>query len=363
MNQALSKIVIRIIYTGLSVCIYSNGLFAQQPVGEVTSNLTSGCSPITINFIDLSTDNPTSWLWDFGNGNASTSQNPSAVYTDTGTYTVTLVVTNANGSDSVVKVNYITVFESPVPNFTSDITNGCSLTVQFTDSSYQGSSPITSWFWDFGDGNSSTAQNPTQTYGIAGSYYVGLTVTNSQGCSNTLLINDYAPVSGGPQAGFTSSTQTGCSIPFTVNFSDTSAQGSSAITTWSWNFGDTTLSTVQNPTHTFTSFRGFDITLTVTDLDNCTDSLTVSNYIIIDDFQADFSSDTIVNCPDLQVNFADSSSPNPVSWFWDFGNGGTDTIQNPVYVYDTTGTYTVSLIATNAIGCTDTVVKSNYIYF
>ncbi|MBL4755926.1 MAG: PKD domain-containing protein [Flavobacteriales bacterium] len=363
MNQALSQIVMRIMYTGLSICIYANGLFAQQPIGAFTSNLTSGCSPITVNFIDLSTNSPTAWSWDFGNGNSATSQNPSAVYTDTGTYTVTLVVTNANGSDSVAKVNYITVLESPVPNFTSNITNGCSLTVQFADSSSPGSSLITSWFWDFGDGSSSTTQNPAHTYSTAGSYYVGLTVNNSEGCSNTLLINGYAAVSEGPQVGFTSITQTGCSIPLTVNFSDSSVQGSSTITEWAWDFGDSTLGSVQNPTHTFTSFGSLDITLTVTDLDNCSDSLILIDYIIIDDFQADFSSDTIVICPDLQVNFADSSSPNPASWLWDFGNGASDTVQNPVYVYDTTGVYTVSLITINALGCTDTIVKSNYIDF
>ena len=363
MKQMLCKAAIRIIYASLLSCIYSSSLFAQLPVAEFTSNITSGCSPITVNFIDLSIGNPTSWSWTFGNGNTSVSQNPSAVYTDTGTYTVTLVVINSNGSDTIIKVNYITVFESPIPNFTSDITSGCSLTVQYADSSYPGSSPLTAWYWDFGDGSSSTTQSPSYTYSMAGSYYVGLTVTNLEGCSNTLLITDYAVVSEGPQAGFTSLTETGCSIPISLTFSDTSAQGSSVITAWSWDFGDSTLDNVQNPTHTFTSFGSFDINLTVTDFDNCSDSLTIIDYIIIDDFQADFSSDTTVNCSDLQVNFTDSSSPNPVSWFWDFGTGDTDTVQNPVYVYDTTGLYTVSLIASNANGCNDTIVKSNYIDF
>ncbi|MBL4657645.1 MAG: PKD domain-containing protein, partial [Flavobacteriales bacterium] len=360
MGSSLSAASCALAGRGARLTINSAGIF--NPIFIIV-----GCSPRRLfrglNFIDLSTNNPTSWSWNFGNGNTSVAQNPSAVYTDTGTYTVTLVVTNVDGSDSVAKVNYITVFESPVSNFTSDITNGCSLTVQYADSSPPGSSAITSWFWDFGDGSSSTTQSPAYTYSMAGSYYVGLTVTNSDGCTNTVLINNYAAVSEGPKPGFTSSTQTGCSIPFAVNFSDTSAQGSSAITGWLWNFGDATLSTVQNPTHTFTSFGGFDITLTITDLDNCLDSLTVSNNIIIDDFQANFSSDTIVNCPDLQVNFADSSSPNPISWLWDFGNGASDTVQNPVNVYDSSGVYTVSLITTNAIGCTDTIIKSNYIDF
>ncbi|MBL4578675.1 MAG: PKD domain-containing protein, partial [Flavobacteriales bacterium] len=358
MNKMLSSSVRRIIYTGLLVCAYSNSLFAQQPVAAFIANVTSGCSPLTVNFIDLSTDNPTSWSWDFGNGNGSVLQNPSAVYTNPGTYTVELKISNGNGSDSLTLVDFIVVFETPTANFTGDTANGCSLTIQLTDSSSQGSSPITSWYWDFGDGNISTNSNPVHTYSTSGTYYTSLTVTNTNGCTHTLLVNNFASVSEGPQANFASNPQTGCTIPFTANFSDSSDQGSFPIVSWLWDFSDMTPASVQNPAHTFTSFGSFDVTLIVTDSGNCSDSLTIVDYIIVNDFQADFSSIATVNCPNLQVAFSDSASPNPISWLWDFGDTNTDTVQNPVHIYDSSGIYPVTLIATNAIGCIDTMVKN-----
>jgi PKD repeat protein len=150
-----------------------------------TPSATSGCLPMTVNFTDVSV-NATSWQWDFGNGDPLSSvQNPSGVmYNSIGSYTVTLIVGNGNGCfDTLVSTNAITV-NPPLAAFTASPTIGCSIphTVFFTD---QSTSPDI-WFWDFGDLNTSVAQNPIHSYTSYGTFTVTLTVTNtSSGCSST----------------------------------------------------------------------------------------------------------------------------------------------------------------------------------
>jgi PKD repeat protein len=133
---------------------------------------------LTVSFTDLSTQTPTSWFWDFGDGNTSTQQNPSHTYAANGTYTVCLTATNTCGSDSSCSSVIVNCL-APNAAF-SDSTNN--LTVSFTDLSTQAP---TSWFWDFGDGNTSTQQDPSHTYAANGTYTVCLTATNTCGSDSS----------------------------------------------------------------------------------------------------------------------------------------------------------------------------------
>lgn len=135
----------------------------------------------TVNFTDQSTNEPTSWSWDFGDGNTSTEQNPSHSYTTAGTYNVSLTASNTNSSDTEIKNDYISVSidMSPVADFSvSSETSFINEEISFTDLS---TNNPTSWLWDFGDGNSSTLQTPTHTYINIGTYTVSLTVINAYG--------------------------------------------------------------------------------------------------------------------------------------------------------------------------------------
>lgn len=160
------------------------------PVADFTANTTSGSAPFTVQFTDTSTGDPTSWSWDFDNDGApdNTTQNPIYTFTEAGIYTVNLTVTNEAGNDSEVKENYITVIggSAPIAAFTGTPTSGAvPLTVTFTDASIN----ATSWLWDFGDGNTSTDQNPTNIYNTTGSYTVNLTVSNEYGNDSELKTN------------------------------------------------------------------------------------------------------------------------------------------------------------------------------
>ncbi len=169
------------------------------PVAAFVGSPTSGCAPLTVNFTDQSTNSPTSWSWTFGDGGTSTLQNPSYSYAAAGTYTVALTATNAAGSNTNTKTGYITVSTgtAPVANFIGAPTTGAApLTVNFTD---QSTGAPTAWAWTFGDGGTSTAQNPTKVYSTAGTFSV--TLTASTACaSNAFTRTNYITVTAPPQS-------------------------------------------------------------------------------------------------------------------------------------------------------------------
>ncbi len=178
-------------------------------IANFTANVTSGFAPLTVSFTNTSTsqDSIISWLWNFGDGSNSTSQNATHTYTNPGTYTVTLTAWNTCGNSATTSEN-ITVSCPPVTaQFSANVTSGYPpLTVRFTDSSTSGV-PITSWLWTFGDGSTSTSQNPTHTYTNPGTYTVTLTAWNTCGNSHSMVRLSYITVMTAPPCGSISGTK------------------------------------------------------------------------------------------------------------------------------------------------------------
>lgn len=193
----------------ITVTIIENS--ENVPVANFAANITNGTTPLTVTFSDQSTNTPTSWQWEFGDGSASTLQNPSYSYNNVGTYTVMLTATNEFGTDTETKTDYIVVTEAgsaPVADFTGNPTSGTApLTVNFTD---QSNNTPTSWQWEFGDGITSTIQNPVHTYNTDGSYSVSLTVSNDYGTDiKTISSYIYVGSGGGGCEGQTNLTYSG----------------------------------------------------------------------------------------------------------------------------------------------------------
>ena len=332
---------------------------------QVTANFSgtplAGCSPLVVQFTDLSTGPVTTWFWNFGNGNTSTLQNPAAVYVTPGTYTVTLTVSDGVGNNTLTQNAYITVFEGPTANFTNATPrSGCApLTVCFSDLSTPGDGAINGWLWDFGDGNTSTAQNPCHTYGAPGNYTVSLVATDVNGCNNSLVMTNYVSVSTVPNSAFTGSPLSACDPPLTVNFTNSSTGGAPPLS-FQWNFGDGNTSTLPNPSNTYTTTGSYTVTLITTDANGCADTAVINSYVNINNLTANFTPNDPVICEGQSVSFTNTSSPGATNWAWNFGDGGTSTAQNPNHTYTTAGTYTVTLIASNA-SCADTVVQTNVI--
>jgi len=324
------------------------GLAGVPPVAAFTGGPTSGCVDLlNVSFADLSTGSITGWHWRFGDGASATVKNPSHVYTTAGVYSVTLTVSGPAGVDSVTQVDYVTAFGPPTTAFSaSDTVGAVPFSVTFTDSS-TGLLTTTSWNWDFGDGETSTLQNPQHGYFVAGTYTVTLIATNACG-PDTLSRVGYISVAPlpAPIAAFTGAPANGCA-PLAVTFTD---QSSGTISSWSWDFGDSTTSTAQSPTHAYAVPDTYTVALTVTGPGGV-DTMTKPAYITVAGRPtAAFGvSDTSGVAP-LTVMFTDSSSGAPTGWNWDFGDAAGDTLQNTSHTYATAGTYTVTLVASNACG-------------
>ena len=333
---------------------------ADKPVASFITNGTSGGTPLSIQFMDSSLNSPTGWTWLFGDGGTSYVQNPVHTYTTTGTYTVTLIAKNADGSDTLTKTGYITALKQasvPAVSFITNVTGGTApLPVQFIDSSTN--SP-TSWVWSFGDGETSTLPNPVHTYITDGSYTVTLTATNSAG-SNTVSRSGYITVNKAtdPPTAVFKSTKTSGIPPLDVQFMDASTNSPSS---WTWSFGDGGTSTLPNPTHTYTAPGSYTVTLTATNSMG-SNTISQSGYITVNAVipAAAFTSNVTSGGKPLVVQFTDISNNTPTGWYWTFGDGGTSTLQNPVYTYTALGSYAVSLGASNSAG-SNTTTKTAYI--
>lgn len=333
---------------------------ASAPVVSFTSNITSGINPLSVQFIDTSTNAPVKWFWSFGDGVVSTESDPVHTYTIDGVYSVTLTATNADGSQSVTKANYITCIKSVIPPVASFVSTSASgskpLTVRFVDASTN--SP-TSWVWSFGDGGSSTEENPTHVYLTAGKYTVTMTATNSGG-SNTVTKEAYVTVTDAavaPVASFVATTTSG-PTPFTVRFVDTSTNGP---TSWVWTFGDGESDIVQNPAHMYTSEGSYTVTMTAS---NSIGSSTVTkvDYIkaTLDEPIASFTSNITTGTAPLTVQFNDTSLNAPTSWTWNFGDETTDTVKDPVHKFTSAGSYSIVMTVRNSIG-SNTTSKARFI--
>ncbi|AKB55111.1 right-handed parallel beta-helix repeat-containing protein [Methanosarcina barkeri] len=231
-----------------------------KPVAVFSASPTSGKTPLKVQFTDTSTGTPTSWFWKFGDGSKSYLQNPTHKYSKAGTYTVSLIVKNAAGRNSVTKTKYIKVVTKPVAAFSASPTSGKTpLKVKFTDTS---TGTPTAWKWDFGDGSKSYHQNPVHKYSKAGTYTVSLTVKNAAG-RNSVTKTKYITVTGtsqAPTADFWGWPLSG-KAPLKVTFTETS-KGSP--TSWKWDFGDGKYSTEKSPTHTYSSAGIYTVKLTAT---------------------------------------------------------------------------------------------------
>ena len=246
-------------------------------------------------------------------------------------------------------------FNTLVSGFTALITSGkVPLNVQFSDNSVGN---ITSRFWNFGDGGTSTEKNPMHTYVSTGKFTVTLTVSDAIKGDTTIKQNYIFVYDDKPSAAFAAQPLSGVR-PLEVQFTDNSTGN---ISSWSWNFGDGSTSTEKNPLHIYNTPGLFTVTLLVSDGTNENTKIN-TNYISVYDnnLSAAFSADPLSGVVPLNVQFTDNSNGDVTSWAWDFGDGGTSTEKNPIHNYQDTGTYSVKLQIKNLSDSAE-ITKTNYI--
>ena len=324
------------------------------PVSSFTVYPLYGTAPLTVDFYDASTNNPTSWNWSFGDGTYNNSQNPTHLYSDAGTYTVNLTATNAAGSGSSEQTVTATP-TAPVAAFSCTPTGGDNpLYVTCTDES---ANYPTSWSWTFGDGATSTLANPSHTYTASGLYDVSLQATNAGGSDTEtktgyieVFVNGtdvYAPV-----AAFTCSPLTGVA-PMNIDCTD---ESTNSPTSWLWEVSDgVETSTDANATLGIHSAGVWNVTLTVFNAAGSS-TLTKTSYVTADAPElppdTDFHADATYVTNGTMVLFTDDSTNFPNNWDWYMGanENKTSDDQNPVVVFAVSGNYSIRLWTSNAYG-------------
>jgi PKD repeat protein len=332
-------------------------VYIPPPCAAFSADDTSGVVPHTVDFADQCSGCVTQRLWDFGDGHSSSATNPTHEYTTPGTYDVSLIASGPAGSDTALRTDYIeALWPPPVADFYVS-GNGAGLVplaVDFVDIS---TGNITDWSWHFGDGDSSHQRHPTHVYMDSGTYTVDLRVTGPGG-SDVETRTDCVTVYDVPDADFTANDTSG-GVPQSVRFIDQSA---GYVTSWTWSFGDgdTTGRHERNPRHIYNSPGLFSVTLQASN-PYASDYLTIPDYIHVYECPAaDFDADSTCGEVPLPVTFSDLSGGVVRDWFWDFGDGATSLLPNPMHVYRTPGIYDVTL-SISGPGGADTLAKQDFI--
>ncbi|HEV7238232.1 MAG TPA: PKD domain-containing protein [Thermoanaerobaculia bacterium] len=262
-----------------------------------------------------------------------------------GSYRVYVVASNSAGNSPQSNTATFIIASPPTAAFTMTPTSGNAAETNFVfyDESF---GSITSRLWQFGDGATSTSSVATHTYAASGQYTITLTVSGPGGTSSTSKV---VTISGPLNPQFVWSP----TVPLpnqTAQFTD---QSGGAPTSWLWNFGDGTNSTLQNPPKQYGSQGTYTVTLTVYRNGNSASTsrpITVANSTpATQPPVAAFDMSSSVSLGD-NVAFTDRSTGAPVSWEWTFGDGGTSSVQSPTHVYAAPGTYMVTLVAANSAG-------------
>ncbi len=351
------------------------------PIADFSADNTTPGIGQTVSFTDLSIHGPTLWTWAFNpstvtfvEGTSAASQNPQLQFDAPGAYSVELTVSNAAGSDTESKTDYVVVIYPPVADFLANNTSpNAGDSVIFTDIS---SNNPSAWSWVFIPstvsylaGTSSESQNPKVQFETPGSYTIELTVENASGSDTETKIG-YIVVTAPPIADF-SADNTTPGIGQTVSFTDLSIHGP---TLWTWAFNPSTVTFVegtsaasQNPQLQFDAPGAYSVELTVSNAAGSDTESKTDYVVVIYPPVADFlANNTSPNAGD-SVIFTDISSNNPSAWSWVFIPstvsylaGTSSESQNPKVQFETPGSYTIELTVENASG-SDTETKTNFI--
>ena len=330
----------------------------DRPTAAFNVSSTFPCIDDSVAFNNFSFNNIVGSHWLFGNGDSSSVGSPSEVFADTGSYTVTLIVTDNLGCrDTLVKPAYIKITK-PRASFTMNDSLGICipLNIQFTNTTIGGST----YNWSFGNGNNSGAFSPSNSYTVPGHDTIQLIATNIHGCKDTATGH---AVLYGYAGSLTYNPLTGCP-PMTVNFTANVLN----LPFLRFDYNDGTVSAISSATtstHIYTTPGAYVPKLIMSDNNNCQVSSIGLDTIKVDSVTARFVYNPSLICVHESIQFKDSSQSmfsTITGWQWLFNNGQGSTTATPTHIFDSSGQAWIRLVATDGIGCKDTLIDTVTVY-
>ncbi|MDD2982834.1 MAG: PKD domain-containing protein [Crocinitomicaceae bacterium] len=381
---------VKLVMTNANGCkdsiTYPNLIKISDPVAQFSATPLNGCSPINVSFTQSSTspdpiNNPiTTWKWNFGDGTTYIGQNPPIHTYTTGVYTVSLIVILQSGcSDTILKPAYIKVGAINSVNFSFTPAAQCANSnIQFTSNAsitVPHSANEVTYSWNFGDSTFSNLKNPTHKYDADTGYFDVSLLVNFRGCKDSIKITNAIYIKA-PISKFVPAQTLYCnpgSLPVNVAVTDNSIIGKltdNVSMTWKW--GDNSVTNLGNidlhdadkgsSSHNYSAYGSYTIKQVVYNATTgCSDSTTT--LIHISKTTAIFSIPNDSICKNNVLNFDGSlsTSTHPFgTYIYYMGNGATRSGLAPTYSYNIAGTYAITFVATNNVGCSDTSVFSPF---
>lgn len=357
--------------TGCKSLVFSKTI-TIKPKPIPNFSLANVCLPVGSaqfsNLTTISSSESMTYLWNFGNSQTSTLENPSTTYSSIGPFNVNLQVYSLSGCFKDTTISVSNIWERPTSSFNVNSELCVSDSAILTDVSTASNSTVTEWFWDFGDGTSSNLQNPKKKYSLSGIYDIKLYIKSAIGCISDTMTKQII-VHKLPTAIF------GTSLPSCetkqITITDTSVANSGILTTWNWNFGNgnSLVASNNNPINQVYNTNGSYVVSLMVVSDKGCKSDTLNKTVVINALPSpNFSFSNIVCLPDGNAQFSDLSTisdgtQNLFTYSWNFGDGGTSTLKNPIHQYTAVGPFNVKLEVTSNNNCKkDTTITVNTIY-
>ncbi len=318
---------------------------ADKPTPNFTIATSEYCNDTPITFTNI-TSNASSFLWDFGDGESSTQINPNHAYDNGGVYTVSLIAYNDLGcAGLLVKQNLVKINEVDGLTISTNKTSACmgSSTIEFNSPD-----TYTSWLWDFGDGKQATTSSVNHTYTAAGKYNVSLQVVDKNGCTASIIKNNYIEIKATPAPSITYSDSLLC-VGGQISFENKTASTESVL----WSFSDGFSSDENSISRTFDTPGVYNLVVTITGENGCSTQLIKNQLIRVVDVQTpDIKITNTVGCSPLTSNFI-NNTPDAVAYDWEV-DGVNYTSKSFNHIFEQPGTYTIVAKTVYNSGCVNT---------
>lgn len=327
----------------------------NTPIPSFSANASIQCfSSNQFNLFNTSSGTGTlSYTWNFGDGTTSNSVSATHSYNAAGAYKVTLQAENQYGCvDTVSQVMSAT---SAHPGFTINSKEQCLSGNEFDITNTTTGPGTVTYFWDFGDGSTSSLSNPKHSYSNAGDYSIRVSAYSGSGCVDTIsqnIIVDQEPV-----AIISVNNKIQCLASQNYSFTGTGVVTTGKIVSWLWSFGDNGTSSIQNPTHVYSAAGSYIVKLTITSDKFCTSSI-LDTVVVVASPHASFSTNSSTQClltQNFVFNNLSTVTTGSLKYKWIYGDGSAvSTSQSSNHIFANVGNFTVSLLAISDYGCIDT---------